>query len=495
MEVFGETRYEWAPEGKWKEWKAGCGCYLNILDSLQLLCNNSTRLLTRLDGRLHIEIVPDGFDAMNKHYLIVSFKLLNYKALLARELYRNVVVACADVPTTSDIEVVRAALFAFFAHLHDISKRRIHVFWPVSSTPRALPLPNTATAAEATDVIFRCDDNSNAEDESADEEVPIEFWLGGDLEMQRIFMGIYPKKYTHLCPVCEAVRKTQDATTTAKQRTTTDPLSEATGKTSNAILEWIETHRRVPCCLHLRMSLGRILARKIIDLAEAKAQAKEEAGELIGKTKKQRLDNEVKSLFAQLGAWACVHRMRCHFEKGRPNKGKFGVNGRDAAKLFKYWDTLGNIFGASWEPFATTVKPVADIHSAVRLLQKFHRVPDEKWYDMLRSLPVRVSAFSVAFNRSIDVVPYLHVLEIEIPRLWKRGGELDRLGLGLGAFSADMNESCVGKAKKTLLTKTNRGGGTQKLNLPAAIIGEFALCVVTHVEHHLMPPTHLRNTS
>jgi len=35
----------------------------------------------------------------------------------------------------------------------------------------------------------------------------------------------------------------------------------------------------------LRISLDRILAQKIIDLAEAKAQAKEEAGELIEKTK------------------------------------------------------------------------------------------------------------------------------------------------------------------------------------------------------------------
>jgi len=169
--------------------KDGCGCYHNVLDSLQLLCNNSTRL----DGRLHIEIVSDGFDAMNKHYLIVSFKLLNYKELLSRELYRNVVVDCAAVPTTSDIEVVRSALFAFFTHLHDISKRRVHVFWSVSSTPGALPLPNTA-AAEATKVIFRCDDDSDAEVESEDEEVPIEFWLGGDLEMQRIFMGVEPKK-------------------------------------------------------------------------------------------------------------------------------------------------------------------------------------------------------------------------------------------------------------------------------------------------------------
>jgi len=470
--VFVVVPFKWSWDGF-----QGEGGVVDLVQTLPYLLHCFSGYLGKaIDGKFHVEIVPDGFAVFKKprmNFLIVTMKFLNFiDGSNARQTLQNIVIACVSIPKLKSVAgkdankphlLLRAALAKLCKMLLALSGTKLRITWRTAE---------------------------NRSEEAAN--VAIQTWLGGDQEMQHLFIGTNPNGRAFFCSSC--VTDKNDGTITPL-RTVEDKVGQY-GKIIETFLAWILVEYRILCTLHSRMSHGRSLERAVISLCDTKAsefafnhttKGDQRAAPQYWYEKVSKWPLDVSGTKSTLEVPLCGH----------PSNGqdKYDVNGKDAMQVFEHWSELGDIFGRDWQPFAVTVKPVADFWDTLKTLAVFRQddVGRDKWLQTIQTLSAVVAAFAVVVKRDVAAMPYLHLLAVDVPRLREEGGELDRLGFGLGAFSADANESQVGVAKRLLQDRSNKGGGKDhKQNLGEFVVKSAALAFRAQFVMPLAP--HLQNT-
>jgi hypothetical protein len=174
--------------------------------------------------------------------------------------------------------------------------------------------------------------------------IDVTFYLGGDLEFHRVMIGLQPGSKTYFCPWCTHGHHPDPP------RPRTVNADKATGQKESAILASIPPNHRLPCMLHLRMAIGRILGVQLIRIA-------------------QKIATNCEYRDAALDVWSqrgTEMKIEAKWSKGLGKKGKISLNGKSARNLIERWPSLIHVFNkfdcAVPEIFTQSV-PIAWRHS------------------------------------------------------------------------------------------------------------------------------------